>query len=255
MVMRQEYDEDLDIDEPGSWLTSELPPVIPEFVQKVTSLLFHPDTFFKNMYEHHVTMKIPFIIILLLSLVNIYYLNYFEIDIFKYAGDNVIYQSILVIQMVVSFISGFYRWILISLFFTILLYFYIHSFFSPFIRTLPWVAYGMIPNFFLIIVDRIFEFIFSPIKNAIYIEILSEGDFSTYGNGWDLYINPFKMNPVIFGLNLVEFIIGILFLLWSAKIWYYGLGYAESLPENQTRTVVQIVVGFFIVVKILFWIL
>lgn len=264
MPEREEYTEDIDDEEEDlgylslfydsvkNRLDIDYHSKIKTIYDKTIELLFSPDSFFRSLYQKPVHLTIPSIIILLLCLVHGNYLSYFTSHIFEFSASNPAMLIYLIASGITSTFSAVYTWIFTSLLFTIPLYYYKKTSFAQFTRTLTWVGYGMVPNFILFVVDNIFHLFTRPITQLVYEKYLTNS-FTGQANNYSQVLHLICWDPVIIGVQIFHFTIGLLFLLWNAKIWYYGLSHGESLPERESKNIMYFGLGVLIAEKMVFF--
>ncbi len=203
------------------------------------NLLIYPDIFFKDLFSRPIRLGIPFGIIGLLCLLN------FPRGLFSFiyiiGHHNLVFEYLKLFSFILLFFIPFFIIIFLPLFFMIPLHFYAKIPFVRFKQTYAWVAYGMIPE------------LGSAIIFAIIDLITKSHQIGAGFSVWDHHISILSITKfldsdlsytysIIFVLLYLDLILGILFLFWSARLWYAGLSAAETLNKKQ-----KIYIIFFII--------
>ena len=63
-------------------------------------------------------------------------------------------------------------------------------------------------------------------------------------------VNTLMNDPAMFQFRLISSVIGIIFMLWSANIWIFGIRHARNLSARNAAITVMIPVAVYIIVTL-----
>lgn len=202
----------------------------------ILNVLTNPNKFFEEGLKEEVSLKIPFIVVLILGVFQV---------ISAYMKAGMIMEKLSITEDVASIIAfsnttdvinaalfPFLIWLIYSgTFYGISILFKGEGGFG---RTLEFVGYGFIPS--------ILSGVINLVVTVFYVvPALSKMEFSTENPTLlGQYIQQAMMaNPAMFAV----FILGILFTIWSANIWLSGMRHARNLSVRDAFVTVAIPVG------------
>jgi hypothetical protein len=192
-------------------------------------VLINPDRFFREKSKKEVSLKIPFLIVLIMAIIaaalSILILTEMMGALPKELAPFVSVGA--VIGAIGGLIGAFAMWVIYTgIFHTISIAFKGEGRFR---RVFEFVGYGFAPSI-----------ISSIIGLVVMIYALPTIDFSLG--------NPELMKQTLLDNQHLQMsrIINILFLLWSANIWIFGIKYARNLSTRDAAITVSIPVGSYL---------
>lgn len=200
-------------------------------------VLTNPNGFFKKKINQDIEWKTPLIIMALMAIVGsittyITLISIFQsmvsMDFLEGAGKIII----AIILIIVSIISVVVFWILYTAIFYVISVILKGE--GDFKRLMQFVSYGFIPK------------IVSSIVGAYYTsKVFANIDFAT--------VDPVMMQEMILSDPSLKIAsaIGIIFTLWSANIWIFGIMYSRNLSLKNAIITVGIPVGLSVLYTIL----
>nr|WP_321497398.1 YIP1 family protein [uncultured Methanolobus sp.] len=201
-------------------------------------VLTDPNGFFKNRINEEIQWKNPLIIMTLMVIVGSIttYItmvstlqSVLDMDMFGSAG-----KIIMALLLIFGSIIGVaFSWLLYTAIFYIISIIFGGE--GDFKRTMEFVTYGFIPN------------IVSSIIAAYYTSrVFSNIDFSSI-------TDPQAVQDMIFADPSMKIaaILGIIFTLWSANIWIFGIKYARNLSLKNAVITVGIPIGLSLLYTVL----
>jgi len=208
----------------------------------LNSLLFNPDSFFREKLGNKVSFKYPALIILVKAIFAIgssfLVMNKFK-ELLPSGMDSSMSVTVMSIGAIGGAIGGligtfFFWFILAGILYSIS---YVFNSKGSFKRTLEFVGYGYLPQIFS-----------SFISFVVSYKLLSSVDFSSLDSQLitQSMEQMFSNNPLYYTSQ----IIGILCLLLSAYIWVFALLHARNMSFKNAALTVGIPVGLSIVFQI-----
>lgn len=209
---------------------------------KILDALIRPDSFFSKKISEPVNLKIPALVALVGALIGAmqgYYVSGMYAQMFS--GEMAGMAAFMGIMGAVSaFLAFFIVWWLA---FSILLYL-VSMFFSgkgPLKRTLEFVGYGLIPTVIGSFITLCLSVYYIP-KVSVPI-VRSVQDPAQIQEIMAQLLN----DPAMREFSQVSGIISIIFLIWTANIWIFGMKYARELNLKHAVFTVAIPVLVYIV--------
>jgi hypothetical protein len=201
-------------------------------------VLTDPNGFFKNRINKEIEWKNPLIIMSLMVIVGAITTyttmmstlqSFMSMDFIEGAG-----QIIIAIVLIIGSIIGVaFSWLLYTVIFYIISI--IFSGEGDFKRSMEFVAYGFIPN------------IVSSIIAAYYTsKVFSNIDLASV-------TDPQAIQDMILSDPSMQIasVLGIIFTLWSANIWIFGVKYARNLSLKNAVITVGVPIGLSVLYTIL----
>ena len=200
-------------------------------------ILTNPNKFFEAKIGEEVSLKIPALIVLIIGIISgigAYFMGGLTA---KMLSGTLPPEA----QAVLSFIplSGAIAAVIFSLIFWVVfaaIFFGISCIFKgegKFKRTLEFVGYGYIPMIFSGIIGAILLY---NIVSTVHIPAVT--DPAMIGEA----LEPLMKNPMM----QLSYAISILFMLWSANIWVFGLKHARNLTTKNALITVAIPVAAYV---------
>jgi hypothetical protein len=211
-------------------------------IKMLGNLLVHPGAFFQDALKEKESLKIPGLIVAILGIVSAVYAYLIgELTGRMLAGMLPGMESIIAIS------SIFVAVILVFLFWVIWtgVFYVISSVFKgkgSFTRSLEFVGYGYLPQILGVLLTIIVALQYLP-------RVVVPQITSAMAQNPQMIIdatNALRHDPAMMEMTQITSVISIVFLLWSANIWIFGMRGARELSERDSALCVGIPVVVFI---------
>jgi len=204
-------------------------------------LLLRPDSYFKDLMKRGESLKIPLIIILvggILGAFNAYQVSGLTGQMFSQAMSGM-GGIVTIMGALAGFVMFFLLWAIYSgIVFAISMAF---KGTGSFKRTLEVMGLGMIPQVFGAAVTLLLSFYYLPLVEVPRVTSLQDPAVVQAA------VQQLMNDPAMRQLTLVSTAVGILFLLWSANIWIFGVRHARNLSLRHAILAVAIPVAAYII--------
>jgi hypothetical protein len=204
-------------------------------------LLFRPDFYFKDLVKKEVSLKIPLLIILVggvLAALYAYQVSGLTGQMFSQAMPGMA-GIVIVMGALAGFIMFFLFWVIYSgIVYAISMAF---KGTGSFKRTLEIIGLGSIPQVFGSAVTLVLTFYYLPLVQVPRVTTLQNPEVIQAA------VQQLMNDPAMRQLTLVSTAVGILFLLWSANIWIFGVRHARNLTLKHAAITVGIPVAAYII--------
>jgi hypothetical protein len=204
-------------------------------------LLLRPDSYFKDLMKRGESLKIPLIIILvggILGAFNAYLVSGLTGQMFSQAMSGM-GGIVTIMGALAGFVMFFLLWVIYSgIVFAISMAF---KGTGSFKRTLEVMGLGMIPQVFGAAVTLLLSFYYLPLVEVPRVTSLQDPAVVQAA------VQQLMNDPAMRQLTLVSTAVGILFLLWSANIWIFGVRHARNLSLRHAILTVAIPVAAYII--------
>lgn len=205
----------------------------------IVDLLLNPDAFFRERADQEAGLKFPLLCVLLAGL---------TIAPGAYKSAEIMgpllppeAQSFLWIVGATAFIGAFI--FMVFFFIVLLVVFYVISMLfkgrGDLKKSIEAVGYGYLPMVFGNILSSAVVYYYAP---SI---VLPQVDLTTPA-GAEAVNQAIASAP----MTIISSLLGILFILWSANIWIFGMRYARSLSLRNAAITVGVPVGIYIIFQI-----
>jgi len=205
-------------------------------------ILIRPGAFFKDAIVEKESLKIPGLIVLVLGIVSAVY-GYLIGGLTGKMMTGLIpgMESIIAIFTILGALLGiFIFWVIwAGVFYIVSLVFKGNGTFK---RTLEFVGYGYLPQIFGAILTLIVAMQYIPRVIVPQIATNAAEDPQLIQEA----VNALMHDPAMMEMTQITSIISIVFLLWSANIWIYGLQHARKLSVRDAALCVGIPVVLYI---------
>ncbi len=195
-------------------------------------LILNPNDFFKNLSCKETSLKTPFLIVLIFSVLMSAYTYYTTSIMFKiFPSDMQSMMSIMIIITAVSsLVGGFISWLLVAAVMHIISIAFKGE--GSFKRTFEFTGYGFLPNLIALCITIPIGYYF--LSNA-HIPTLTMAQLK----------NPVVVKQVMSSIIpktmvYVNLLIGIAVSLWNLGLWTYGIKYARNLELKKAFIVALI---------------
>jgi hypothetical protein len=204
-------------------------------------LLLRPDSYFKDLMKRGESLKIPLIIILaggILGAFNAYQVSGLTGQMFSQAMSGM-GGIVTIMGALAGFVMFFLLWVIYSgIVFAISMAF---KGTGSFKRTLEVMGLGMIPQVFGAAVTLLLSFYYLPLVEVPRVTSLQDPAVVQAA------VQQLMNDPAMRQLAFVSTAVGILFLLWSANIWIFGVRHARNLSLRHAILTVAIPVAAYII--------
>lgn len=204
-------------------------------------LLLRPDSYFRDLMKKEVSLKLPLIIILVggvLGAVYAYQVSGLTGQMFSQAMPGM--GGILAIGgALAGFVMFFLFWVIYSgIIFALSMAF---KGTGSFKRTLEIIGLGSIPQVFGSVITLLLGLYYLPLVQVPHISSLQNPAVVQSA------VQQLMNDPAMRQLTLASTVVGILFLLWSANIWIFGVRHARNLTLRHAVITVGIPVAAYII--------
>nr|CBH38408.1 hypothetical membrane protein [uncultured archaeon] len=200
-------------------------------------ILTNPDKFFEAKKGEEVSLKLPALIVLIIGIISgigAYFMGGLTAEMLSgtLPPEAQAFLSFISISAAITAVIGsFIIWIVFAA-----IFFLISCIFKgegKFKRTLEFVGYGYIPMIISGIISAIL--IYNIVSTA---HIPAVTDPTMIGKA----LEPLMKNPMM----QLSYAISILFMLWSANIWVFGLKHARNLSTKNALITVAIPMAVYV---------
>ena len=209
----------------------------------IPELLLRPDVFFGDRMKEPENLKFPGIIVLIGACIyaaTTYVTSGITMKMFAQTPEMAGMGSILGIFGVIFafFMFIILWWVLFSgAFFIISIVF---SGRGTFKRTLEFAGYGLIPVILGSVISLLISLYYIPFINIPVLTNIQDPGAITKA------MSQLMQDPAFSELRTLSSIISIIFLIWSANLWIFGMKHARSVMLKHAAIAVLIPVGIFI---------
>ena len=209
----------------------------------LTDILFRPDAFFENILAGQENLKIPALIILAGGIVAAV-LGYLmgEQPATMMAGIMPGMDTIVLITAVVgAFLGTFIFWLIVAgLFYIISILFKGEGSFN---RTLEVVGYGYLPQVIGSVITLIAAIEYLP---RVAIPALTKSALEDPAM-IEAATTALMHDPAMVEFTQISTLIAIVFMLWSANIWIFGMKHARGLSPRDAAICVGVPVVLYVI--------
>ncbi|MCP1661594.1 MAG: YIP1 family protein [Methanocalculus sp. MSAO_Arc1] len=209
------------------------------------TILFRPDEYFREHAQEEAALGMPLGIVFvyaLLSALGGYQMSSLMTPMFEGGMEG--YGAVIgIFGAVGGFIAGIMFWILAAV------VFYLVSMLFKGEGSLKKVAeaagYGMAP--FIASVGIGIAYL-ATVADQVTIPVIR--DFMDPA-AIDAAVEAFLAQPVMADVMLLQGVLSLVFMIWAANIWYYGIRYARNLTGRDAGIVVLVPVAIYLLVTIM----
>jgi hypothetical protein len=204
-------------------------------------LLLRPDSYFEDLMKKEVSLKIPLIIILVGGILGAFYayqVSGLTGQMFSQAMPGM--GGIITIG---GALSGFIMFFLLWVIYSGIVYAISMAFkgTGSFKRTLEIIGLGSIPQVVGAAVTLLLSFYYLPLVQVPHVTSFQNPAVVQEA------VRQLMNDPAMRQMTLVSTAVGILFLLWSANIWIFGVRHARNLSLRYAALTVGIPVAAYII--------
>lgn len=210
---------------------------------KIGDLLLRPDAFFSRLVGEPENLKIPALIVIggaIIYAVSAYLTSGLTLKIFGNVPEMASMAPVLgIFGAVVAFFTFIILfWLIFSGAFYLISMAFSGS--GEFKRTLQCSGYGLIPVIIGSLLGLLISLYYIPM---IQVPVLSNIQDPA---AIEAAIQQLMQDTAFSELRLITSIISIIFVIWSANLWIFGLKHSRSLPMKQAAIAVAIPVVVYI---------
>lgn len=210
-------------------------------IQNIIDVLIHPDEFFQEKIKSEENLKTPFLFVAIAGVIGAVY--GYEIGsltgrMFAAAGPGM-GDLVAVSSVIGAFIGVIAFWLIGSLIFFLLSMAFKGT--GGFTRTLECVGYGFIPQIFGSLITLIMALYYLPQVQVPVVRSFT--DAAVLQNA----VSSLMHDSAMLELTKVSVVIAVIFLLWSANIWIYGIKYARNISIKHAAITVMVPIIIYII--------
>ncbi|MDD1716054.1 MAG: YIP1 family protein [Methanolinea sp.] len=211
-------------------------------MMQFTDLLLHPERFFAASGAGEPNLRVPALIALCGAVVSGilgYLMSEIYAEMFSAAAGAGIGAFLGIIAGISAFLGFLVIWWLVfaGVFFVISIPMKGKG---PFTRTLANVGYGLVPTVIGSVLTLVLSFLYLPRVHVILPRNLQDPAALTQA------MTGIMQDPVMREFTMVSSLISILFLIWSANIWIFGIRQARELTTRNAVITVILPVAVYI---------
>jgi len=204
-------------------------------------LLLRPDSYFEDLMKKEVSLKIPLLIILIGGILGAFYtyqVSGLTGQMFSQAMPGM--GGIVTIGgALLGFVMFFLLWVIYSGIVHVISMAFKGT--GSFKRTLEIIGLGTIPQVFGAAITLLLSFYYLPLVQVPRVTSFQNPEVIQSA------VQQLMNDPAMRQLTLVSTAVGILFLLWSANIWIFGVRHARNLTLRHAALTVGIPVAAYII--------
>jgi hypothetical protein len=204
-------------------------------------LLLRPDSYFEDLMKKEVSLKIPLLIILVGGILGAFYA--YQVSGLTGQMFSQAMTGMGGIVTIMGALAGFAMFFLLWVIYSGIVYAISMAFkgTGSFKRTLEVIGLGSIPQVFGAAVTLLLSFYYLPLVQVPQVTSLQNPAVVQAA------VQQLMNDPAMRQLTLVSTAVGILFLLWSANIWIFGVRHARNLTLRHAALTVGIPVAAYII--------
>ena len=215
----------------------------------VMEVLIRPDAFFSRLFEGEVSLKVPGLIAAIgavITAVAAYMISSPTVGMFSEAAGPSAEGFLGIIGVfgaVIAFFGFFIGyWIILAGVFHVISAIFKGK--GSFRRTLQAEGYGLVPMIIGSAISALLSLFYIPLIKVPMISSLNDPSAITRG------IAQIYADPAMREFAQVSGIVSIIFLIWSANIWIFGMKHARELSTRNATTTVGVPVLILIIYTI-----
>jgi hypothetical protein len=213
--------------------------------RSVTGLLLRPDTFFAELINGRESLKLPAIILLvsgIISAATAYVVSGPSAKMMAglMPGTEII---IMLSAIPIALIGVYLMWVIWTGFFYGFSYLFKGN--GTFKRSLEVIGYGLLPQIAGSLITLVISVLYIPKVIAPHLTTSAAENPQMILDA----VNALKNNPAMIEYNQIVSIVSVVFIVWSANYWIFGLKYARNISLRDAAICVAIpVVGIVLII-------
>jgi hypothetical protein len=192
----------------------------------ILDVLIRPDTFFRNVITERESLKVPLLIVLcgaIIGAIQAYLVGGLTSKLMGALMPGM--ETIIVISTIIgAIIATFLIWIILTALFYGLSFLFKGQ--GSFGRCLEVTGYGYLPQILGSLISVIIAFIYVPKVVVPEISTAALQDPQAIQDAVKVLLH----DPAMMEMTQLVTVISIVFLLWSANNWIFGMKYARNIP-------------------------
>ncbi len=211
-------------------------------------LLLNPDRFFATKAQTPPDIKVPAIIVGVAAVfAGVYALMTSSVTARIFSGQAAQMGGIIgAIGGISGFIAQFIMWLVVSVVFFVLTMVFAGK--GPFLKTLEVTGFGMIPMILANGIEVVFATVYLP---SVRVNPVTSMDPTVMTSA----VTRLMQDPSMRALSLSSTLVMVIFLIWSANLWVFGMKYARGLTLKHASLCVAIPVGIYIAATAAFYLM
>jgi hypothetical protein len=209
----------------------------------ITDLILRPDAFFAARMADPPDLKIPVLVVLVGAIIS--GLNgYFTAGVTAtlMAGSlGGMAGMIQAIAAVAAFIGVFVLWVVLSALFFLIAKVFLGT--GPFSRTAEMVGWGYFPQVVGSLVSLVLSLVYLP---AVVVPRAVPTDPAAI----QAAVQHMMADPSMQMLTITGTVVSVLFLVWSANLWIFGIRHARGLSLRDAAITILIPVGVYLILVV-----
>lgn len=210
-------------------------------VPSIRDLLVRPDAYFSDLVKSEVSLKVPLLIILagaIIGAISAYQVSSLTGQMFSQAMPGM-GGIVLIMGALGGFVIFFIIWAIYSGILHIISMAFKGK--GPFRRTLQITGLGLLPQVFGSVITLLLALYYLPQVQIPRVTSFQDPQLLQAA------IQQLMNDPAMRQFSLISTVIGILFLLWSANIWIFGVRHGRSITLKHAIITVIIPIAAYII--------
>jgi hypothetical protein len=210
--------------------------------ESIGDLFLNPDRFFARRIQQPQSFREPVLVVFIVAiLTGIYAMMSANITARIFSGPAAQMGGIIgAFGGVSGFIVQFVMWVVISgIFFAISMAL---SGNGAFTRTLEFIGLGMVPMIFASVLEVVLAMIYLPEVKVTPVSVMTDPTVVTAA------VTRLMQDPAMHTLTISASIISVIFMIWAANLWIFGMKHARGLSLKNAAICVVIPVAVYIAV-------
>lgn len=210
-------------------------------LETTRDFFLNPDHFFETRVINPPRVWQPALVVLVVAiLAGIYAMMSAGVTARLFTGPAAQMSGVMgIIAGVSGFFMLFLLWVIIAGIFFLLSMAFAGN--GPYLRTLECTGFGMVPIGFSQALDILLAAMYLPQVSVTPVSVT--GDPAAIGNA----VTRLMQDPAMHTLTLVSTVLTIIFLIWAANIWIFGIRHARGITlKNAVICVIIPVAAYFV---------
>jgi hypothetical protein len=211
-------------------------------------LLLNPDRFFAKIAQTPPSFKVPVIIVgVAAAFAGVYAFMTSSVTARIFSGQAAQMGGIIgAFGGISGFIAQFIMWLVVSVVFFVLAMAFSGK--GPFLKTLEVTGYGMVPMIIANGIETVLAMVYLP---SVRVNPVTSMDPTVMTSA----VTRLMQDPSMRALSLSSTLVMVIFLIWSANLWIFGMKHARGLTLKHAFLCVAIPVGIYIAATAVFYLM
>ena len=200
----------------------------------IPDILFRPDTFFKNVMTEDESLKEPAMIIIA-SMIVASVLGYVMGAPYSKMMSGMLPSEMAAFSAIISIVGIVFGVVLMTALLWVILagiFYVLSGFFNgkgSFRRCLQVTGYGYLPTIFGSLISLVIAIEYIP---RVVVPTISANTITQNPQAFNDALQVLMHDPAMLELTQITSLVAIVFLLWSANIWIFGIKHARQLSPR-----------------------